>query len=217
MSLSSDNFHFLLKYIIIGDSSVGKSNILLRFVQNKYFEDSHPTIGVEFGVKNIQIDNKLFRIQIWDTAGQENFRSITTLFFKNCACAVVTYDVTNRQSFSNVQRWIEDCMNNSPKTVTLVLVGNKCDLEDKRVVPFEEGIEFAKKKGINFFETSAKSGFNIEEVFQSTAQDIAKKIEDGLIALENEDSGVKIGKYDPSNRISLNKAHDDTKSNCSSC
>lgn len=218
MSFTSDNFHYLLKYIIIGDSAVGKSNILLRYVQNKYFENSHPTIGVEFGTKNIQFDDRVFRIQIWDTAGSEQFRSLTTLFYKNCACAVITYDITNRQSFENVQLWIEDCINNSPKSITIVLVGNKCDLDTKRVVSVEEGIGFANKKGINFFETSAKTGLNITEIFQSTAKDIAKKIEEGVIELENEDCGIKIGNYDPLKAISLDKENNNSNlKNCSYC
>ena len=130
----SVNFNYLLKYIIIGDSSVGKSNILLRYSQDKFNDEYQTTIGVEFGAKNIELDKKIYRIQIWDTAGQENFRSITRAYYKNSVCAFVVYDISNRESFNNAQTWIEDCKSQSPKTVFLVLVGNKCDLESNRLI-----------------------------------------------------------------------------------
>ena len=120
--MSSFNFNYLLKFIVIGDSSVGKSNILLRYTQNEFNQEYQSTIGVEFGAKNIKINNKIYRIQIWDTAGQENFRSITRAYYKNSVCALVVYDITKRESFENVQSWIQDCRNQSPKTIIMVLV-----------------------------------------------------------------------------------------------
>lgn len=164
MATSSGNFNYLFKYIIIGDSAVGKSNLLLKYAHNKFSEDYQTTIGVEFGAKNMALNNKSYRIQIWDTAGQENFRSITRAYYKNSVCAIVVYDITNRDSFGNIQTWVEDCKNQSPKTIFLVLVGNKCDLEDKRKVQYNEGLELAKTNGMLFFETSAKTGVNVEEV-----------------------------------------------------
>ena len=103
----------------------------------------------------IWINNRIYKIQIWDTAGQENFRSITRAYYKNSVCAFVVYDITNRNSFANIQNWIEDIRNQSPKTVLIILIGNKIDLEDKRVVSYDEGNEFAMKNGIIFAETSA--------------------------------------------------------------
>lgn len=166
-ALASNNFHYLFKYIIIGDSAVGKSNLLLKYSHNKFNEDYQTTIGVEFGAKNLTLNNKTYRIQVWDTAGQENFRSITRAYYKNSVCAMVVYDITNRDSFQNVQTWIEDCKNQCPKTVFLVLVGNKSDLEEKRVVSYNEAIDLANKNGMLFFETSAKNGTNVEKVFIS--------------------------------------------------
>ena len=125
------NFNYLFKYIIIGDSAVGKSNILLRYIHDKFNEEFQSTIGVEFGAKNIKIEDKIYRIQIWDTAGQETFRSITRAYYKNSVCACVVYDITNRNSFQNIKSWIEDCKKQSPKTVFLILIGNKVDLEDR--------------------------------------------------------------------------------------
>ena len=123
------NFHFLLKYVIVGDASVGKSNLLLRYTHGEFKEEYQLTIGVEFGSNNVIINNKIFRIQIWDTAGQENFRSITRSYYKNSACALIVYDITRRASFESLSDWIEDCKNSSPKTVFMVLVGNKSDLQ----------------------------------------------------------------------------------------
>ena len=169
------NYSYLFKYIIIGDSAVGKSNILLRYIHDNFNEEFQSTIGVEFGAKNIKIEDKIFRIQIWDTAGQETFRSITRAYYKNSVCAFVVYDITNKNSFQNVKSWIEDCRKQSPKTVFMVLIGNKVDLEDNRQVSYEEGSVFAEKNGMLFFETSAKTGKNIEEIFLKSSMEIAKK------------------------------------------
>ncbi len=187
------NFDYLLKYIIIGDAAVGKSNLLLRYVHGQFKPEYQLTIGVEFGAKNIEISSKLFRIQIWDTAGQENFRSITRAYYKNSVCALVVYDISSRDSFNNVMSWIEDCKNQSPKTIFMVLVGNKCDLNDKRQVTIEEGRELAERNEMLFFETSAKDGINVDEIFLNSANEISKKIEQGYYDLENDTCGIKKG------------------------
>ena len=187
------NFDYLLKYIIIGDAAVGKSNLLLRYVHGQFKPEYQLTIGVEFGAKNIEIDSKMFRIQIWDTAGQENFRSITRAYYKNSVCALVVYDISSRDSFNNVMSWIEDCRNQSPKTIFIVLVGNKCDLEDKRQVTYEEGKELADKNELLFFESSAKDGINVDDIFINSAKEISKKIEQGYYDLESDSCGIKKG------------------------
>ena len=200
--MSNLSFNYLLKYIIIGDSSVGKSNILLRYVHNSFNPEFLTTIGVEFGAKNIEINKKIFKIQIWDTAGQENFRSITRAYYKNSVCALIVYDISNRSSFENVISWIEDCKGQSPKSIFIILVGNKNDLENERQVSYEEGLEFAKNNNIVFFETSAKTGKNISELFQTSAIEINKKIEEDFYDLENESCGIKIGNIDFNNNNS---------------
>ena len=187
------NFDYLLKYIIIGDAAVGKSNLLLRYAHGQFKPEYQLTIGVQFGAKNIQIKNKVFRIQIWDTAGQENFRSITRAYYKNSVCALVVYDISSRDSFNNVTTWIEDCKNQSPKTIFMVLVGNKCDLNDNRQVTAEEGKELADKNDMMFFETSAKDGINVDEIFLNSANEISKKIEQGYYDLDNDTCGIKRG------------------------
>ena len=187
------NFDYLFKYIIIGDAAVGKSNLLLRYTHGQFKPEYQLTIGVEFGAKNIPINNKTYRIQIWDTAGQENFRSITRAYYKNSACALVVYDISNRESFDNISSWIEDCKSQSPQTIFMVLVGNKNDLEDKRAVTFEEGQELAEKNKMMFFETSAKTGKNVDEIFFRSAENIAKKIDENYYDLESESCGIKAG------------------------
>ena len=189
----ANKYNYLFKYIIIGDPSVGKSNLLMKFAHNKFTDEYQATIGVEFGAKNITFDNQIYRIQIWDTAGQENFRSITRAYYKNSVCALVVYDISSRDSFNNVSTWIEDCKNQSPKTIFMVLVGNKSDLEDKRQVSKEEGQELADKYGIQFYETSAKTGDNVDAIFYNSADEIAKKIDENYYDLENDTCGIKQG------------------------
>ena len=197
----SINFNYLFKYIIIGDAAVGKSNLLLRYAHGQFKDEYQLTIGVEFGAKNISINDKIYRIQIWDTAGQENFRSITRAYYKNSVCALVVYDISKRESFNNVSSWIEDCRNQSPKTIYMILVGNKSDLEEGRQVTFEEGQELADKFGINFYETSAKTGKNVEEIFENSAKEIANKIQQGYYDLENEACGIRTGINNTKNDI----------------
>jgi Ras-related protein Rab-2A len=209
------NFDYLFKYIIIGDAAVGKSNLLLRYTHGQFKPEYQLTIGVEFGAKNISINNKTYRIQIWDTAGQENFRSITRAYYKNSACALVVYDISSRESFDNVSTWIEDCRNQSPQTIFMVLVGNKTDLdsENKRVVSFEEGQELAEKNKMMFFETSAKSGKNVDEIFYRSAESIAKRIEENFYDLENESCGIKTGIMKKKQEVNIDSGNFMDKSN----
>ena len=213
--MSAVNFDYLFKYIIIGDAAVGKSNLLLRYTHGQFKPEYQLTIGVEFGAKNISISNKIYRIQIWDTAGQENFRSITRAYYKNSACALVVYDISSRESFDNVSTWIEDCRNQSPQTIFMVLVGNKTDLdlENKRVVSFEEGQELAEKNKMMFFETSAKSGKNVDEIFYRSAESIAKRIEENFYDLENESCGIKTGIMKKIQEVNIDSGNFMDKSN----
>ena len=199
----SIQFHYLLKYIIIGNSSVGKSNLLLKFAHNKFLDEYQATIGVEFGAKNVEIDNKIFRVQIWDTAGQENFRSITRAYYKNSVCALIVYDINNEDTFDSVQSWIQECKLQTPKTVTMVLVGNKCDLECK--VDRNKAKEIAEENNMLFFETSAKTGKGVDELFKKSAAKIKDNIENNYYDLTNETCGVKIGNLLYDDQIKKNK------------
>ena len=190
--ISEGNYNYLLKFIIIGDAAVGKSNLLVRYTSGQFKEEYQLTIGVEFGSNNVIISDNTYRIQIWDTAGQENFRSITRSYYKNTACAIIVYEISNKKSFENISSWIEECKNTAPKSILMVLVGNKCDL-DNREVTEEEGREFAEKNGMLFFETSAKTGKNVEELFKQSVKVIDQKIKENYYDLENDSCGIKKG------------------------
>ena len=135
------------------------------------------TIGVEFGAKTIDINGKSIKIQIWDTAGQEAFQAITRTYYKGAIGALLVYDITRRETFTHVTKWLDDVRTNSIKNVTVILIGNKKDLEDKRQVSYEEGEAFAKENGLMFLETSAKTAYNVVESFNLSAQCILNNIE----------------------------------------
>ena len=187
----SNQFDYLLKYIIIGDEEVGKSNLLSHYIDDRFTSEYQSTIGVEFRAKNVVIRNTTYRIQMWDTSGKENFRSITRAYYKNSVCALVVYDISSRDSFNNVSTWIEDCRNNSSEKIFMVLVGNKSDLADKRQVSTEEGQELAEKYGLQFYETSAKTGENVNDIFNDSVDEIAKKMDQNYYDLENDTCGIK--------------------------
>jgi small GTP-binding protein len=214
---STINYNYLFKYIIIGDSSVGKSNLLLKYTQNRFNDDYQATIGVEFGAKNLDINKKVYRVQIWDTAGQENFRSITRAYYKNSACAMIVYDITCQETFKSIQSWIEDVKNQSPKTVLLILVGNKIDLEDKRQVSYEDGKALADKNDMLFFETSAKTGENVKQLFESSAKSIVKRLDEGFYDIVNESCGIKEGNNNYDNKLDVDKIKQENKNNNGCC
>lgn len=180
---------FVFKYIIIGDSGVGKSCLLLQFT-DKRFEPLHDlTIGVEFGARMVSIDGKNVKLQVWDTAGQESFRSITRSYYRGACGALLVYDVTRRETFAHLQTWLEDAKANSNTAITIMLIGNKCDLENKRQVSKEEGEQFAKAHGLVFMETSAKTAQNVDDAFLRTAAMIYENYQKGII-----DASVVSGK-----------------------
>ena len=215
MATPGMNYDYLLKYIIIGDAAVGKSNLLLGFSQDDFKSEYQLTIGVEFGAKNLDIDNKKYRLQIWDTAGQENYRSITRAYYKNSVCAILVYDISNRDSFEHISSWIEDCLAQSPKTVFMVLVGNKSDLNEKRKVTFEEGEQMARNHNLLFFESSAKTGDNVDRIFEESAKEINKKINEGYYDLESDICGIKRGLSNgPGNAVYINGGNNTNNKKC---
>ena len=203
--MSEIDFNYLLKYIIIGDSAVGKSNILTQYVYEKFSEEFQSTLGVEFASKNVIIDNIIYRIQIWDTAGAENFRSITRAYYKNSVCAFIVYDITQRNTFENIKLWLDDIHNQCPQTTLLVLVGNKIDLESERQISYEEGDDFAQKNNMYFFETSAKTGKNIENLFLKSVKTINERIQEDFYDLKTGNCGIKVGNAVNTDNIVLNK------------
>jgi small GTP-binding protein len=190
----SIEFNYLLKFIVIGDSSVGKSNIISKYKEDKFDEKGQPSIGVQFIAKNVVIENTTFRLQVWDTAGQESFRSMTRIYYKNSSCAFIVYDITEKESFNHVESWISECKKIAPETVLLVLIGNKSDLNESREVSYEEGLKFAEKNKMLFFETSAKNGVNIENIFKKSVENISNNIKEGKYDLTDDACGIKICK-----------------------
>jgi len=142
------SYEYIFKYIIIGDSGVGKSCILLQFLDSSYRDNHEVTIGVEFGAKCIEVEDKSMKLQIWDTAGQEAFKSITRAYYRSAAAALLIYDITRRGTFEHVSEWMHECRENGNSQMTIILIGNKSDLENQREVTYEEGFNFAQSNGL---------------------------------------------------------------------
>jgi len=151
------------------------------------------TIGVEFGARMVQVQGKQIKLQIWDTAGSESFQSITRSYYRGAAGALLVYDVTRRETFDHLTRWLEEARQNANSNMVVMLIGNKVDLEARRVVSYEEGQKFAQEHGLIFLETSAKTAHNVEEAFVGTAAAIYENILSGLYDITNEAHGVKVG------------------------
>jgi Ras-related protein Rab-2A len=185
------SYAYLFKYIIIGDMGVGKSCLLLQFTDKRFQPVHDLTIGVEFGARMITIDNKPIKLQIWDTAGQESFRSITRSYYRGAAGALLVYDITRRETFNHLASWLDDARQHANSNMTIMLIGNKSDLAHRRAVSTEEGEQFAKENGLVFMETSAKTAHNVEDAFINTAAKIYHKIEEGIFDVSNEVSYVQ--------------------------
>ena len=191
---SSSLYDHMFRYIIIGDMAVGKSCLLLQFTDHKFRHEHELTIGVEFGGKTIEVKGKNVKIQIWDTAGQEAFQAITRTYYKGAIGALLVYDITRKETFTHVTKWLEEVKSNSSKQITIILIGNKKDLEDKRQVSYEEGEALAKENGLMFLETSAKTAYNVVEAFNISAQCILNNIEKtGVDPSENSNVKLKDG------------------------
>ena len=170
--MEKEPYDFLFKMILIGDSSVGKSNILLKYLKDEFDPNSKATVGVEFGTKNIILNNKKIKAQIWDTAGEERYRSITSAYYKGAKGAFIVYDITRRNTFDNIDKWIVDLKTNGDKNISIVLIGNKSDLEDKREVKKDEGVKKSEECKTAFLETSALNGDNIYKAFDELIEQI---------------------------------------------
>jgi Ras-related protein Rab-1A len=165
--MGDENYDFIFKVLLLGNSDVGKSSLLLRYVDSVWSDTFVPTIGVDFKVKTIEIDGKKVKLQIWDTAGQERFRTVVSTYFRGAHGIFLIYDITNRDSFKNLENWLIEIEKNASENVLKILIGNKNDLEDERDIASDEGKAFANRNGMQFIETSAKMNTNVNEAFET--------------------------------------------------
>lgn len=211
------SYSYLFKYIVIGDLCVGKSCILLQFTDKRFHNLHEMTIGVEFGSRNLNINDKTIKLQIWDTAGQESFRSITRSYYRGSCAAILVYDITRRETFTHLSRWLDEVRHNSHQHAVVMLVGNKCDVESsKRQVSKEEGVEFARERGLLFTEASAKTGEEVDAIFNDVAVAVLEKIDSGQFDLQQGQShghGIKVG-MKMGGRNSMYSSKGSTKSSC---
>lgn len=184
------------KIIIIGDSGVGKSSLTLRATKNQFQEYYNATVGFEFFSLNLKMEESIIKLQMWDTCGQEIYRSLISSFYKNSSLAMIMYSIDNEESFRHLDYWIKEIKNNSSPNIKIILIGNKVDLEDKRVISKEEADNFARENGIDeVYETSAKTGFNAKTIFSKAAQ-ILYKEHLNYKQLARDPSLIKVGTED---------------------
>ena len=203
--MEKEPYDLLFKLILIGDSSVGKSNILLKYLKGEFDKNSKATVGVEFGTKNIMINNKKIKIQIWDTAGQERYRSITSAYYKGAKGALIVYDITRKNTFDNIDKWISDLKLNGDKNICILIVGNKSDLNEQREVDKELGKKKAEMFKTAFMETSALNGENISKAFEEVIEQIYQL---------NKNAFEENAKKDIDRGVNLNENKDDNKKKC---
>lgn len=199
---------YLFKVVIIGDSAVGKSNLLSRYARNEFNMHSKATIGVEFQTQSMDIDGKEVKAQIWDTAGQERFRAVTSAYYRGAVGALIVYDISRRTTFDSVSRWLDELNTHSDTTVAKMLVGNKCDLENIRAVSVEEGKNLAEAEGLFFMETSALDSTNVKKAFELVIREIYNIVSRKVLNSDSYKAELSV------NRVSLvNNGGDGSKQN----
>jgi len=173
---NDDEYDYLFKVVLIGDSGVGKSNLLSRFTRDEFNLESKSTIGVEFATKSIMTEGKTIKAQIWDTAGQERYRAITSAYYRGAVGALLVYDISKRSSYDNVTRWLRELRDHADANIVIMLVGNKKDLRHMRQVQTDEAKEFCKQNKLFFIETSALADSNVNTAFETILKEIHKLI-----------------------------------------
>ncbi|KAJ2000944.1 Rab GTPase ypt31 [Coemansia thaxteri] len=203
----NDEYDYLFKIVLIGDSGVGKSNLLSRFTRNEFNLESKSTIGVEFATRSIQVDAKTIKAQIWDTAGQERYRAITSAYYRGAVGALLVYDIAKHPTYENVTRWLKELRDHADSNIVIMLVGNKSDLRHLRAVPTDEAKQFATENGLFFIETSALDSSNVEQSFQLILTEIYRIVSNK--AIESSQDNVLPG---AGAQIIVPSADDHTKS-----
>ncbi|CAK9321964.1 unnamed protein product [Citrullus colocynthis] len=207
-----DDYDYLFKVVLIGDSGVGKSNLLSRFTRNEFCLESKSTIGVEFATRTLQVEGRTVKAQIWDTAGQERYRAITSAYYRGALGALLVYDVTKPMTFDNVSRWLKELRDHADSNIVIMLIGNKTDLKHLRAVATEDAQSYAEKEGLSFIETSALEATNVEKAFQTILSEIYRIIsKKSLNSEEPAAANIKEGKT-----IVVGESEANTKKACCS-
>eukprot|EP01117_Protostelium_nocturnum_P002002 TRINITY_DN12653_c0_g1_i1.p1 TRINITY_DN12653_c0_g1~~TRINITY_DN12653_c0_g1_i1.p1 ORF type:complete len:213 (+),score=61.60 TRINITY_DN12653_c0_g1_i1:144-782(+) len=201
---AQEEYDYLYKIVLIGDSGVGKSNLLSRFSRNEFNLETKSTIGVEFATRSIRTEGKTIKAQTWDTAGQERYRAITSAYYRAAVGALLVYDIAKYSTFKNAERWLSELRENADRNIVIMLVGNKSDLRHLREVPTEEAKAFAEKHKLSFIETSALDSTNVESAFQNLLTEIFHIMSRPVVTTEEDDaappktiSGVSISEPMP--------------------
>jgi Ras-related protein Rab-11A len=212
--MSEEDYDKIFKIVIIGDSGVGKTNLITRYLKNDFKPETKATIGVEFNDKKYEYKNKKIKIQIWDTAGQERYRSLTSMYYKGAKGAILVYDITSKNSFENIDKWLIEMKKTADENIKIILIGNKCDLIDKREVKEDDGKIKAKDLNAPFMETSALNCINVEKAFNFLIEEIANfdiGIEDDFDFEE-----IKDGKNVNNINLNNNEKNNEKKKKCCS-
>ncbi|XP_066523844.1 ras-related protein Rab-8B-like [Hoplias malabaricus] len=185
-------YDYLFKLLLIGDSGVGKTCLLFRFSEDAFNTTFISTIGIDFKIRTVELNGKKIKLQIWDTAGQERFRTITTAYYRGAMGIMLVYDITSEKSFENIKNWIRNIEEHASSDVERMILGNKCDMNDRRQVSKERGEKLAIDYGIKFLETSAKTSINVEEAFLTLARDIMARLNRKMTDGSNSDGGAPV-------------------------
>ncbi|KAL1534922.1 Ras-related protein RABA2a [Salvia divinorum] len=208
---ADDEYDYLFKVVLIGDSGVGKSNLLSRFTRNEFCLESKSTIGVEFATRTLQVEGRTVKAQIWDTAGQERYRAITSAYYRGALGALLVYDVTKPTTFENVSRWLKELRDHADSNIVIMLIGNKTDLKHLRAVATEDAQSFAEREGLSFIETSALEATNVEKAFQTILSEIYRIISKKPLSSDEPAANIKEGKT-----LVVGPQDTDTKKTCCS-
>ncbi|XP_068664598.1 ras-related protein RIC2 [Aristolochia californica] len=198
---AEDDYDYLFKVVLIGDSGVGKSNLLSRFTRNEFSLESKSTIGVEFATRSLNVDGKVIKAQIWDTAGQERYRAITSAYYRGAVGALLVYDVTRHVTFENVERWLKELRDHTDPNIVVMLIGNKSDLRHLVAVSTEDGKAFAEKESLYFMETSALEATNVDNAFAEVLTQIYRIV--SKKAVETGDEGAAAAVPSKGERINV--------------
>jgi Ras-related protein Rab-1A len=184
-------YDYLFKVLLIGDSGVGKSSLLLRFTDKTYTDSYTSTIGVDFKIQTIKLNDKVVKLQLWDTCGNEQFRTITSSYYRNANGIFVVFDLTDKYTFSQIKMWLLEIKKYAPENTCITIIGNKVDLQSKRQISYDEAKEYSNSIQASYFETSAKLGININDMFLDIVKEILKH---NITLYVHQNNNIEIGK-----------------------